>query len=118
MEWIAGVALAASLGACVSSANMDAKPFQRAVTLAENYQSVYARTNRTMRSCGSVAGGFSVDGQLDSDLGYGEITEGMKTAFAFVLLRQVRINRSGAGTQASPKALTGIKEGSLNWMEY
>lgn len=112
-------ALLLAMGACTNQAQMDAEPVQRVTQFSENYQQVYANLNKGARSCVAVSGGFSVDGQLYPDLGYGEVTASGNTGVSNSPLFYGKVTRNGAGASLQSKSLMkGGRVGSLNWMDY
>ncbi len=114
---VAAVAIAILPG-CVSQEQMDAAPVARSVSVSENYQAVYARTNKGMRNCFEIGSYSSVDGQLYPDLGYGEVTASGGGFTASPLL-YARISKAGPGARIDMKtSIWGATEGSHNWLAY
>lgn len=111
------IAAAAVLAGCTTQATLDAAPVARSVVLAENYQAVYARLNKMTRSCNVSP--FQVDGQLYSDLGYGEV---QMFAAGFAGSRpylDAKVFRRGDGAFVEIKSLhPASAENGARWMEY
>lgn len=96
---------AAVLCGCMSQGEIYSATPQRQFALGENYQAVYARLLRTMKVC--MMPGFAlypgdstiqIDGQLYSDLGYGEITTSLQGMIP-VYYSNIRVTRTGAGSE-------------------
>jgi hypothetical protein len=78
------LSLMSALIACDNPQAMEARPFEAEIEVARNYQAVYADTLATMRLCVRPGASFfpspgetTLDAQLYSDLGYGEIRNGI-----------------------------------------
>lgn len=109
------LAICCSLTACVSQAEMDALPPQRAIVLNENYQVVYARLNKALRVCDRGP----VDAQIYSGLGYGEIT----IAINGTPYEHAKIVGHGSSTTVELKSVRkaivpDAAETAVRWMEY
>lgn len=113
------IAAALAVSACTSQAQMDAQPVQRVTNFSENYQQIYANVNKGMRNCVAIGGGFSVDGQLYSELGYGEVSAAGSTGLSQMPLYHAKISRAGTGSRMESKSLVKAnKQGVLNWIDY
>ncbi len=98
---------------------MDAQPVQRVTVIEANYQQVYANLNKGTRNCFAVGGGFSVDGQLYPDLGYGEVTAAGSTGLSSAPILHAKVVKSGNGASIQAKSLMKAnKQGVLNWVDY
>ncbi|SFO91125.1 hypothetical protein [Tranquillimonas alkanivorans] len=115
---ISGIIVAVGLAGCTSQAQLDQTAFQRQFQLQENYQAVYARSNRQMRACNQASYYADVDGQLYPDLDYGEIVFGTSGGFVYSPFNVIRVERNGAGALVKLKTLTMAEEGTLEWLEY
>lgn len=103
------------LAACQSQEDMDHAVPQRTFTLSEGYQTVFSRLNKSMRACDWGP----VDGQLYSDLGYGELT----IALNGHPYEHAKIARSGSGSIVELKSLRramvpNAADHAVSWMEY
>lgn len=108
-----------AMAACGNQAQMDATPIQRVTNFSENYQQVYANVNKGMRNCVAISGSFSVDGQLYSDLGYGEVSAAGSTGLSHMPLYYAKVSRNGTGATMEAKSLVKAnKQGVLNWIDY
>lgn len=107
----------AALSGCASQESLEATPVQRALNMEENYQAVYARTNRGMRNCFEIGSSFSVDGQLYPELDYGEVTAA-GGGFSYQPLLYVRVAKAGNGSRIEMKTMIAARQGSLDWVEY
>lgn len=115
--WAAMALLA--VGACTSQAQMDAQPVQRVTNFDQNYQQVYANLNKGTRNCIAIGGGFSVDGQLYPDLGYGEVTASGSSGLSNMPLIYAKVSKQGSGAALQSKSLMKAnKQGVLNWVDY
>ena len=111
--------IALTVAACTNQAQMDAQPVQRVTKFSENYQQVYANLNKGARNCFAIGGGFSVGGQLYSELGYGEVTASGSTGLSAMPLIHARVARDGTGASLQSKSLMKAnKQGVLNWVDY
>lgn len=111
------LAIALVLAGCVSVEEMADTPPQRVLRLSQNYQQVYAQTNRGMRNCNT--GGLRVDGQLYSELGYGEVTTGGNGLSSEIPFMFAKISREGNGALVELKSMNSLRpEPALHWMEY
>lgn len=107
------------VSACTSQAQMDAEPVQRVTKFDQNYQQVYANLNKGMRNCVEVGSGFSVDGQLYSELGYGEVSAAGSTGLSHVPIYYAKVSKEGDGASMQSKVAGKIgREGALNWIDY
>ena len=96
-----------SLVGCVSSHDLDAKssaPNKDGIFIAENYQTVFARTSRMAKNClpNGPAGLLSpvtdvVESNLYNELGYGEIKNYQRN-ITIIPWVNARINKSNNGT--------------------
>ena len=108
--------LAITVSACTTQAEFDTKPVNAVVSFSENYQAVYARTNRGFRNCMTASsGGFIVDGQLYPDLQYGEVTAtGGSGAYPMLY---AKVSKQGDGARVEIKsAIRG--DGATQWAKY
>ncbi len=112
MKW---AFLAVAVSACTTQGQMDAAPVQKTAIFSENYQLVYDRLNKGIRHCYSTP--VTVDAQLYSELGYGEIT---LLAHGHPM-QSVRITKADGGSKLEMRSLApsqSVRAGSGNWMEY
>ncbi|MDQ7776929.1 MAG: hypothetical protein Q4615_14185 [Paracoccus aminovorans] len=108
-----------AVSACTNQAQMDAQPVQRVTKFGQNYQQVYANLNKGTRNCFAIGGGFTVDGQLYSELGYGEVTAAGSTGLSSAPLLYAKVSRDGSGAALQSKSLMKAnKQGVLNWIDY
>jgi len=126
---IAAPALCAALilAGCDQPSKLEAAPWRLEATRAENYQAVFASTLSTIRRCtkpGSLyigaMGGRTVDAEMYSELGYGEIRYGISAA-APVTEAILRIEKAEGGTRILSKGLaTVFDDGSMHagWALY
>jgi len=126
---IATPALCAALilAGCDQPAKLEAAPWRLEATRAENYQAVFASTLSTVRRCtkpGSqfvgASGGRTVDAEMYSELGYGEIRYGIAAAVP-VTEAILRIEKAEGGTRILSKGLATVyDEGSMHagWALY
>ena len=108
--------LTASVTACTSQAGMDATQPSRVVSFSENYQAVYANLNKGARNC-FTGSGYAVDGQLYSELGYGEVSAG-GNAISYMPMMEAKVSKAGAGSTMQVKAAGIAKETIPLWAEY
>ena len=106
----------AVLAGCSTQADMDALPIQRTTEFDQNYQQIYANLNKGTRNCMQI-GGFNVDGQLYSDLGYGEVTAAGGTGLSYVPMVYGKVSKSGSGSVLQSKTIMK-KDSVLNWVDY
>lgn len=71
---IAAVAIL-TLAGCTDADRVDRLPAQSSFTVAGDYQMVFARTNKMLRTCMGSGGRFDVDGQIYGNLNYAELTQ-------------------------------------------
>lgn len=108
--------LAAS--ACASQADIDALPPQAVVPLAMNYQQAYANLNKGARTCMAGTAPYIVDGQLYSELGYGEVSVGAQT-ISYTPVMEARVSKSGSGSSSISVKGTGLASRSIPlWAVY
>lgn len=112
-------AVVLAVSACASQAQMDAQPVQRVTKFDQNYQQVYANLNKGARNCFAIGSGFSVDGQLYSELGYGEVTAAGSTGLSSMPLVYAKVAKDDKGASLQSKSLMKAnKQGILNWVDY
>lgn len=110
---------AIAVAACTTQAQMDAEPVQRVTRFDLNYQQVFANLNKGARNCYEVASLSSVDAQMYSDLGYGEVSAAVTGGFTHQPIMYAKISRDGSGAVMQSKtAGSRGREGTLNWVEY
>ena len=105
------------LASCMSQEQLDASSPTRVFNLNENYQAVYARTNKSMRKCLTVLGVSTVDGQLYPELGYGEITSGV-SSLSYSPNDYVKVSKVRSGAIVEIKHLGAGKKIASEWLEY
>lgn len=106
----------ALVAGCTTQAEFEQKPINAVINFSENYQAVYARTNRGFRNCMTLSsGGFVVDGQLYPDLGYGEVTATGGSGAYPMLYAKVLEQGAGASVQIK-SAIRG--QGAIEWAKY
>lgn len=109
-------AACALVAGCATQAEFDQRPVNAAINFAENYQAVYARTNKGFRTCMTASrGGFLVDGQLYPDLGYGEVTATGGSG-AYPMLYAKVAEQGDATTVQIKSAIRG--QGAIEWAKY
>lgn len=114
-EGMRTTALFVLLSACTSQAQIDHAPIARAFTIDDNYQSVYARLNKIMRSCDWS----ELNSQLYPDLGYGEVVSMAGDS----PLDVAKISKSGTSALVELKSIRKavVPEAAahaIGWMEY
>lgn len=102
-----GMTLALAILAGCSPTTRDLEESSTAVrqdkTYSESYQEVYRRLYTTATACQSLGGSaeFRVDGQLYSELGFGEITMSMLSIYGSNFYWKARVDRSDKGSRLS-----------------
>lgn len=71
---ITAVAILTLVG-CTDADRVNRLPAQSNFTVAGDYQTVFARTNKMLRTCMGSGGRFDVDGQVYRNLNYAELTQ-------------------------------------------
>jgi len=109
-----------ALSACTSIPEIDAADPADTVEVAENYQEVYARSYRLARQCWQTGPSpfnsitNDVDGQLFSELGYGEILFFQRN-LKQIHWASVRIERTPAGTVVSVRTANAMPYVQSGW---
>lgn len=104
--------------------NLEQKASTRTATYAyaENYQEIYRRIVMTAKRC--VEGGSAtilstaeskVDGELYSELGYGEIVYYFKSAFVTNYFWKAKIERNGTGARVTVASGNTVNNGM--WLD-
>lgn len=106
---------AAGLAGCTSQAGIDAQPARLTFTTPLNYQQAYANLYRGARTCLASAGGINVDGQLYSELGYGEVSV---NGGGYMIAMEGRVTKDDAGSQVAIKTGFPGWEGIAPWARY
>ena len=75
MRLVFALAAIAALSACTDADRVDRLPVQSNFTVAGDYQTVFSRTNKMLRTCMGSGGRFDVDGQIYSADNYAELTQ-------------------------------------------
>ena len=110
-------ALLPLFAACTTQQELDISPVQRTFTTTENYQVVYARLNKMMRACSWAP---IIDGQIYTDLRYGEVTVALPNGMP---LDYAKVVPDGAATRVELKSVRkaivpDVRQKSIAWMEY
>lgn len=116
--------VASALTGCAGSPeDLSAQPSTKATTrhFAESYQEVYRRLYNTAMRCGNVAP-FHTEGQLFSDLGFGELAYSSDTLTGRNYYWKARVERAANGSTLTVQVLgmpsTGIwTDRVVGWAE-
>lgn len=114
MRLLLGVPALALLIGCTSPAEISKQPFETEFRLDRNYQAVYADILRGAKNCLNPGfmmmpgmSTFSVDGQLYSELGYGEVSTGI-TGSIPMTTGTARVEKDGDGALVRIRTANGI----------
>jgi hypothetical protein len=121
------LAAAAALSACVDNAAFLDQPYERKLVTQDNYQAVYARTLEAVRYCYTrgfnpiPTNDFNVDGQLFSELRYGQIDYVIDGGLPTPIF-SIRIEGTSEGTVVSGKVPAQFNNSPLDrylpaWVE-
>lgn len=121
------VVLVLAVGGCAMHAEVAQQPVDLDFQVARNYQAVYADTLRNVRNCyrpNTAAlpgtGWTTVDGQLYSELGYGEISIGLGGLLPG-LTSVTRIERAAGGARVQIKSANTGEQAARNdraWLAH
>lgn len=121
------VAVVLAATGCTSSGDVSSAPPEATLLIPSNYQLVYANTLAAMRQCYNPGaalfpspGSVTLDAQLYSELGYGEIIHGLGGLLPG-MLSVTRIERNGSGAKVTIKTanqVTAAAAGTRQWIAY
>lgn len=112
------IACAIALTGCTSSPEALEKSesaVRSSKTYAENYQEVFRRLSNTAKRCQSTSGSaaFTVDAQLYSELGFGEVTMSMVSLYPRSYYWKAKVEKAGSGSRVSVVSGGGLGKGRM-----
>lgn len=125
MRWICLAMATWFVAGCTSTtADFEAKSMPTIQNFAENYQEIYRRISTTARRCSVVTFGtysaVSVNADLFSELGYGEVSAFAMNYNIRSFYWTARVDRAGKGATVTVRAdsVLPLEQGTLAVMRW